>query len=161
MKKFKDHTVKQYLDALSIKVPVPGGGSAAALSAAIGVGLISMVANYSKGKSSSKRVELRIKSILQKSEKIRKRLLALVDLDAEAYMKVVESRKASDKVKKAALKKAAGVPLEVSKLCYSAIQLTPFLVKEGNKYLVSDVEVAVELLFSAYKSALINVRINK
>src|SRR3990167_6578093 len=128
MKKYKDHTLQEYLDVLSKKTPVPGGGSAAALTAATGAALVSMVANYSKGKGKSKHVDAKIRSILKESEKIRKRLLVLVDLDAQVYLAVVNSRGASPAVKKRALQKAAKVPGEVCRWCYQTIQLTPYLV---------------------------------
>ncbi len=146
---------------MSKKTPVPGGGSAAALTAATGAALISMVANYSRGKSKSKRIEDKISSILKQNEKIRKRLLALVDLDAQAYLGVVKARTASPQVKKRASMKAAKVPHEVCQLCYEAIQLTSYLVKNGNQYLVSDIEVAVEMLQAAFNAAHINVEINQ
>ncbi|MCK5581017.1 MAG: cyclodeaminase/cyclohydrolase family protein [Candidatus Omnitrophica bacterium] len=161
MKKYKSHTLKEYLDVLASRNPTPGGGSAAALTASTGVALIAMVARYSLGKGASKAVEKRIEKILEKSEAFRKRLLECVDLDAQAYLKVVAARKGTAREKKAASRQAQKVPLEVSKLCCKAVDLTPFLVEKGNKYLVSDVEVAVELLLAAYKSAMINVKINQ
>ncbi len=160
MKKLKNHTLTQYVDILSQKVPVPGGGSAGALTGALGVALIEMVANYSLGRSKQKRVENRIEKILEQSRQIRLELLELVDLDAEAYLKVVNTRHASAKEKKAALKGACDVPKRVAQLCYKAIRLTPFLVKQGNKYLVSDIEVAIEMLLASYNSAVINIKVN-
>jgi len=147
-----------------MRTPTPGGGSAAALTAALGVSLLSMVANYSKGKSASRFVENKINQLLKANEKSRKRLLELVDLDAQAYLKVVRTRKSeqsSPAVRQKALKSARQVPLEVSKICYQSIQQAPFLVAKGNKYLLSDVEVAVEFLFAAFSSAMINVRVNQ
>ena len=161
MKKYRDYTLKEYLNSLSMRAPVPGGGSAAALSGALGAALISMVANYSIGRKHSANVEVKIKKILADSERIRKRLLVLVDLDAQAYLKVVATRKAKVAARKAALKRARAVPLEACQLCYSAVQLTPFLVKEGNPYLLSDVQVAIDLLWAAYQSAMANVRANQ
>src|SRR5690349_13823201 len=120
MKPYKHHTLKEYLQQLSLKTPVPGGGSAAALAGALGAALISMAANYSLGKNSSKGVEKNIKTILSKNEKIRKRLLELVDLDAQAYLAVVKTRQGSDLQKKNARKRARTVPFEVAKLCYEA-----------------------------------------
>ena len=134
MKKYKNFTIKEYLNVLSGKEPVPGGGSATALTAALGVGLITMVANYSKGKSNSKAVEKKIQKILMESRKMKKRLLELVDLDAQAYMGIVKAKKGSAKEKNAAEKKAKNVCSEVCKLSYKAVQLTPFLVIKGNKY---------------------------
>lgn len=154
-KRLKNHTIDQYLKVLSQKRPTPGGGSAAALTGASGAALLSMVANYSLGKSKSKAIERRIERTLDKSEEIRLRLLELVDLDADAYMKVVKARGLSLRERQAADKVATQVPLEVGRLCYKAVQLAPFLAEKGNKYLVADVEIAVELLSSAYHSALI------
>ncbi len=96
-----------------------------------------------------------------KSEILRKRFLELVDLDAQAYLEFVKARKADEATKALAKKRACDVPLEVARLCYEALDLAPYLVLEGNKYLVSDVEVALEMLSSAYKSAMFNVRINQ
>lgn len=161
MKKFKNFTVKEFSDMLSKKTPVPGGGSVAALCAVDAAGLLSMVANYSLGKTSNKRVEAGLKKTLAKSEVLRKRFLDLVDLDAQAYLMVVKARSGTVQQKRAAKKGAAAIPKEVAKLCRQALELAPILVKDGNPYLVSDVEVAIELLFAAYKSAMINVRVNQ
>ena len=136
LKKFKNHTLKEYLDVLSKKTPVPGGGSAAALVAAAGVALLSMVASYSKGKCRTKAVENKIKKIHQQTEAMRKRLLELVDLDAKAYEKVVKARKKPASARKKALKEAGRVPLEVCRLCYKAVGLASYLAKNGNKNLI-------------------------
>ncbi len=161
MKKYKNHTVSQYLEQLSLRVPAPGGGSAAALVGALGAALISMVANYSLSKKNPKPSDSRIKALLLKSEKLRKRLLELVDLDAQAYLGVVKTRQASEAVKQRALKKACDVPREVCRLCLSAVELTPFLVKNGNRHLMSDIKVALELLTAAFDSALLNIETNQ
>ena len=161
MRKLKDHTVEKYLCLLSDKTPTPGGGSASALTAAVGAALITMAANYSIGKSGSKVVDRRLRKIVEQSVKIRDRLIELIDLDAEAYQNVVAARRADEKIKKAALRQAAKVPAEVAKLCYKAVSLAPYLVEKGNVNLISDVQIAIEMLFSSYKSAMINVEINR
>ena len=161
MKKYKDSTLKEYLNALSAKIPVPGGGSAAGLVGSLGASLLSMVANYSLNRNQPQETEKKIKNIFSQSEKIKKRLLALVDLDAQAYMKVVKARQSSPKIKQAALSGAREVPREVCSLCYQAIELTPFLVEKGNPALQSDVEVALEFLLAAFNAAKINVEINQ
>jgi len=158
---FKDKTLQEYLDQLSRREPVPGGGSAAAYTAAMAVGLISMVTNYSIGrKANTKDVEKKLAKILVQSEPIRLRLLELTSLDSEAYMKVTAARALDKKAQKQAAKEAKAVPQEICKLCYKAVLLTPYLAEKGNPYLLSDVEVALELLMSAFYGARIMVRIN-
>ena len=158
---FKDKTLHEYLDQLSRREPVPGGGSAAALTAAMAVGLISMVTNYSLGrKANTKAVEKRLSQILAKSEPIRLRLLELTSRDSEAYLKVSAARSLDKKSQRQAAKEAKAVPQEICKLCYKAVLLTPYLADKGNPYLLSDVEVALELLMSAFNGARIMVRVN-
>ena len=158
---FKNKTLQEYLDQLSRREPVPGGGSAAALAGAMAAGLISMVTNYSIGrKVNTKAVEKRLAKILAQSEPIRLRFLELASIDSEAYLKVSAARVLDKKAQKLAAKEAKAVPLEVCKLCYKAVQLTPYLAEWGNPYLLSDVEVALELLMSAFNGARIMVRVN-
>ena len=161
MMNYHEKTLKEYLDVLAAKTPVPGGGSAASLVGALGAALISMVAQYSLGKNKPPSIEKKIEDILLQSESIRGRFLELVDLDAEAYLNVVKSRKADPEVKKEALRKAREVPMEVCRLCFQAVTLTPFLVKNGNQFLLSDVRVALEMLLAAFNASLVNVEINQ
>ncbi len=155
MKKFKSHSLKDYLSVLSSKNPVPGGGSAAALAGALGAGLIGMVTHYSIGKGRSSSDEKKFKKILRESQQIQNKLLDLVDKDAQAYLKVVKIRKSNARAKRRAQIESRRVPARVCELCYKAVELTPFLVLKGNKYLISDVQAAVELLLASFKAAFI------
>lgn len=161
MKSFRNYSLSEYSRVLSLKVPAPGGGSAAALTAALGAALLSMVANYSLGKTNSRLKERKVKASLKTSEHLRKRFLALVDEDARAYLNFVKIRGASAAKRAAARRKACEVPLEVCKLCYKAVQLSPVLVRYGSRYLISDVHVALELLTAAFNAARVNVEINR
>jgi formiminotetrahydrofolate cyclodeaminase len=153
-KKFKDSALREYLNLLAERIPAPGGGSAAALVAACGASLICMVAQYSIGRGKPARIEKRLQGVCQKAEKIRERMLELVDLDAEAYMAVVRARKGTVKDQEKANKLAAAVPAELGKLCRESVDLLNDLVEHGNPNLVSDVEAALDMLFAAYNSAM-------
>jgi formiminotetrahydrofolate cyclodeaminase len=144
---YKENSIKKYLDDLAAKLPAPGGGSAAALNAAMGVSLISMVVNFSIGKPKYAQYENELKKILGKSENLREQFLNLVDLDVAAY-------------KSKNLRDALGVPFMVCRLCFEGIKLCPALIKKGNINLISDVAVAAILLESAFTSAYFNVEIN-
>jgi len=144
---YNESSLKQYLNDLAAKLPAPGGGSAAALTAALGASLISMVLNFTIGKPKYAQYEEELKEVFSKSEKLRAQFLNLVDLDVEAF-------KAKD------IRQALGVPLEVCRLCFESIMLCPPLIKKGNVNLISDVAVAAILLESGFTSAYFNVEIN-
>lgn len=144
---YKDETLKKYLDDLSGRLPAPGGGSAAALNAAMGAALISMVINFTLGKPKYARYEGELKVMLEKSEKLRGEFLNLVDLDVVAY-------------KTKNIRDALKVPFMVSRLCFEGIKLCPPLIKKGNINLISDVAVAAGFLESAFASANFNIEIN-
>ncbi len=144
---YKEESLKKYLDDLAARLPAPGGGSAAALTAGLGASLISMVVNFTIGKPKYAGFEKELKATLDKSEKLREEFLRLVDLDVTAY----ESGNVRD---------ALDVPFMHSRLCFEAIKLCPPLVSRGNVNLVSDVAVAAVLLESAFASARFNVEIN-
>ena len=158
---FKNQTLQKYLDQLASREPVPGGGSAAALTSALGAGLISMVVHYSLGKNKSAIVEKEFKKTLKKSEAIRKELLDLAEIDSQAYLNLMKSWKQDFKAQQIAKTKARQAPEKVCRLSSQAIELTPFLVSFGNPHLLSDVQVAIELLLAGYSSAIIMVKINQ
>jgi formiminotetrahydrofolate cyclodeaminase len=144
---YKDSSLQQYLDDLAARLPAPGGGSAAALNAAMGAALISMVVNFTLGKPKYAAYEKELKEILAKSEKLRAGFLDLVDKDVIAY----QSKNMRD---------ALDVPFMICRLCFEAAKLCPPLIKKGNLNLISDVAVAVILLESGFSAARFNVEIN-
>jgi len=144
---YKDESLKKYLDDLAARLPAPGGGSAAALTAGLGVALISMVVNFSVGKPKYARFLEELKAVLEKSEKLKEEFLRLVDLDVTAY----ESKNIRD---------ALDIPFMVCRLCFEGIKLCQPLLTKGNVNLISDVAVAAILLEAAFSSAYYNVEIN-
>ncbi|PIQ88872.1 MAG: hypothetical protein COV72_06235 [Candidatus Omnitrophica bacterium CG11_big_fil_rev_8_21_14_0_20_42_13] len=152
---YKNTSIKKYLDDLAAKKPAPGGGSAAALSCALGCALLSMSANFSIGKEKYKKYEKELKGILAKSENYRKRFLELADLDVRAYSAYAKAK--DKKVKVKAKKYSQQVVKEISSLSYKAVQLCPALAEKGNAYLINDVLAGAELLNAGFNSALVNI----
>ncbi|MCU0666624.1 MAG: cyclodeaminase/cyclohydrolase family protein [Candidatus Omnitrophica bacterium] len=144
---YKDASLVKYLDDLSAKLPAPGGGSAAAMNAALGASLISMVINFTLGKPKYAKYESELKKIFAHSEKARQEFLRLVDLDVIAY----SSKNLRDSL---------NVPFMLSRLCCELIKVCPVLVKKSNQNLISDVAVAAIMLESGFMSACFNVEIN-
>ncbi len=145
--KYKNQSLTKYLNDLAARLPAPGGGSAAALNAAMAASLISMVVNFTLGKPRYAVFAKELKTILTQSKELRKNFLDLVDLDVSAYQ-------SKDR------RKSLAVPLRLARLCCQAAKLCPPLIKKSNVNLISDVAVAVVLLESAFTAACFNVEIN-
>lgn len=156
-----EDSLKKYIDDLSAKLPAPGGGSAAALTATLGVSLILMVLNYTVGKEKYKKFEEELNPALVKAKDLKKKLAILIDKDVEAYKKVSLTFSSKDgTIKEKSLKDAAGVPIEICNCSYEAMKLCHKVMDKTNKNLISDIAVAAEFLEAAYNSALFNIRIN-
>ena len=155
--------LKDYLDDLAAKKPAPGGGSAAALAAAMGAGLMSMVANYTVGNPMCKDTAERAAIVLSRSEDARRELQALVDRDVEAYSALSKALKEAgndtDRME-SAYKEAVRPPFDVCMITAECLKLCDELVECGNKNLVTDTAIAAILLEGAFFSAKFNVYIN-
>jgi methenyltetrahydrofolate cyclohydrolase len=147
MIKYRTQSLTKYLNDLSARLPAPGGGSAAALNAAMAVSLISMVVNFTLGKPKYAVFQTQLKDILAKSNEFRTDFLNLVDLDVLAYL-------SKD------LRKALDVSLTLARKSYQAAKLCPPLIRKGNLNLISDVGAAAVLLESAFTCACFNAKIN-
>lgn len=162
--------LKEFCNALASKEPAPGGGSAAAMSAAMGIGLTAMVANLTIGKKKYAQFDEVMKDILAKSAKLQEELVAAIDNDTAAYngvSAVFAMPKETDEEKagraaamEAALKAATLVPFEVMGLCDAALTLTESAVGRSNTNCASDLGVAAVTLGAAMKGAWMNVLIN-
>ena len=75
-----------FLESLASKAPVPGGGGAAALVGAAGVALGNMVGSLTVGKKKYAAVEADVRTLNARAEALRRRLEALVQADAEAFL---------------------------------------------------------------------------
>ena len=159
-----------FLDELSSSAPAPGGGSAAALSGALGAALVSMVCNLTLGKKKYAEVQEDIESLLEKSEALRKELTDLLEEDVKAYTAYSQAAKMPRQTEEqkaeratamqAALKGATDVPLRIAEAAVKVMYLCRPAAEKGNVWAVSDAGVAVLLAEAALRSAALNVLIN-
>ena len=168
--KMTDKSVKTFLDELASNAPAPGGGSVAALSGALGAGLISMVCNLTLGKPKYTAVENDISAILKKSESLREELTDLIQADIKAYIELNhtmkmprdtdEQKAVRTKAMDKALKAATDVPMKVAEACVSVMALCPDTAAKGNSNALSDVGVGILMAEAGLRSAALNVLIN-
>jgi glutamate formiminotransferase/formiminotetrahydrofolate cyclodeaminase len=162
--------IKEFLSELASSSPAPGGGSVAALSGALGSALSSMVCNLTIGKEKYQKNEQEILKNLQKIEKIRYKLIDLIDLDTNAFNDVMKAFKmpknTEEEIEKRkesiqnGYKKAAKIPFETAKTCYEILDIAHILSQKGNKNSITDVAVSALMVNTAVKSAILNVKIN-
>lgn len=145
-KKIVQSTLKDFLDDLGAKKSAPGGGSAAALSGALGIGLVQMVANFSLSD------DKQISQILLKAGKIKKDFIELIDEDAKSVSIFFDKNGSSLKRKKAK-QMMRKIPVAICKKCEQGLKLIPYLMKKGNKNLLSDLKIARILLQAGAKGA--------
>jgi len=167
---YVDGTIKAFLDKLATSSPEPGGGSVAAMTGALGAGLVSMVASLTVGKEKYAGVQAEIQSLLAASEQVRADLQVLVQRDTEVYGAVAEAMKLPrdteqqkaerDATMQVALKEAAKVPLTIAEQSLKVAELSLTGAEIGNVNAVSDAGVAVLLADAAAQSAALNVKIN-
>ena len=168
--KLTDQPVSALLAAIRDPRPTPGGGSAAALAAAVGTSLLTMVAAMPKHRAASEEDVERLLAAGRRCRDLSQRLESLVDEDSAAYDAVIaayrlprtseEERAERHRQIQAALRAAAEAPLDVMRRCGEAIEAAATVARFGNPNASSDIGVALELLLAAGRGARLNVEIN-
>lgn len=163
-------SLEQFSAELASSSPAPGGGSASALTGAIAASLSSMVANLTVGKKGYEESSEEMIHVAQAAEKLRKRLLCLIDTDADSFndflaaMKLpketLEEKLARNQKIQQALKTSALVPMEVADISFGIFELADQALEKGNSNAVTDALVSAMLARTAVLGALLNVRIN-
>jgi len=159
-----------FIDELAAPTPTPGGGSAAAFSAAMGAGLISMVAGLTLGKKKYAEVEAQMQAIRVHAEKLREELTYAVEDDAgafEAVMGAYRLPKDTDEEKTArtasiqsATLNAAHVPMHIAEDAVKVMELALLCVESANANAISDAASAATMAKAGLTAAGYNVRIN-
>ena len=163
-------TIEGFLEVLSSKEPVPGGGGASALAGALGNALGQMVANLTIGKKKYADVEAEIKELLGRMQKLQAAFVTLADRDAQVFAplaqcyslpSLTEEEKASkEKVMEERLLDASFVPLEIMEHAVAMLGILEILGDKGSRLAVSDVGVGVQFIRASLLGAVMNVYIN-
>ena len=159
-------TIEGFLEVLSSKEPVPGGGGASALAGALG----QMVANLTIGKKKYADVEAEIKELLERMQKLQAAFVTLADRDAQVFAplaqcyslpSLTEEEKAyKEKVMEERLLDASFVPLEIMEHAVAMLGILEILGDKGSRLAVSDVGVGVQFIRASLLGAVMNVYIN-
>lgn len=167
---FTTYTCEDFVDILSTKAPVPGGGGASALVGALGTALGNMVGSLTVGKKKYADVEEDIIALKEKADVLQKELLHLVEEDARVFEplskaygmpKDTEEEKAEKaRVMEIVLKDACSVPMEIMRKCCESIDLIEEFAAKGSIIALSDAGVGAAFCKAALLGASLNVFIN-
>lgn len=162
--------LRHFVNELSTDSPAPGGGSAAALCGALSAALSSMVSHLTVGRKGYERVQREVKQLAVEAQALMDALLEAVDLDSEAFNKVMEAHRLPKKTEEqaaerdreveAATREATLVPLGVLDKSIGLLKLAKKVARLGNKNSLSDAGVAGLTAQAAAEGAYYNVRIN-
>ena len=160
----------KFLEKIAAGTAAPGGGSVAALNAALAASLTEMVANLTVGKKGYEAAEKDMREIAARASELRKKLAKDIDNDAAAYNEVLKAfRMAKDSEKdkdrrtaaiQASFKNAALVPLGVARDAIRIMELAGKVVRKGNKNAAIDGAVGTLAARAAARGALYNVKAN-
>lgn len=165
-----DKSCNMFIDELASSAPVPGGGSASALTAAIGMALGSMVGELTTGKKGYEQYENEISELLFKSGELIDEFRNLVQLDIDSFSRLSEAYKLpkstdEESVYRAeeiqtSLLGAAKAPILIVEACVKALKLLDSYSLIGNKNLLTDAGTGTAICLAALKGARLNALIN-
>ena len=149
-------SLRGFLDLTASAQPTPGGGSCAAIAAALSAALIEKVA------CKAQKRHHRAASLVTQARAVRLRVTRAVHADAQAYLRVVmTSRRKDRRAMRRALEAAMAVPQGVAHDARMLGRLSQRLLALSSPVWRSDVECAHDLALASERSARGFVRANQ
>jgi formiminotetrahydrofolate cyclodeaminase len=165
-----DLSLTDYLARTASGDPLPGGGSSAALNAALAAALTEMVARLTIGRKNFEAVDSEMRAVADQAAALRQKLTRDIDRASNAYTQVLEASRlpkstAPEKAARAlaiqdAFRQAALVPLGVARDALQAMTLGRQVIARGNPNAASDGAAGVLAARAAVRTAAYNVKIN-
>lgn len=165
-----DMNMNEFLNVLSSKEPVPGGGGACGYVAAVGMSLGNMVLALTTGKKKYAEYQDEIEKLIVRANDLTKELAECMDKDAKAFKPLLEAYglpkdtdeqlKHREEVMEKALIAASEAPLSMMEVIVEAIGLIDRISVIGSRLAISDAGVGVQMCKAALNGASLNVYIN-
>ena len=163
---FTQNSCREFVSVLASSAPVPGGGGAAALVAAIGTALGNMVGSLTVGKKKYADVEAEIVALKTRCDALQTEFLDQVPADAEGFEPlsraygIPKDDPTRDQVLEEATLVACRVPVRIMELCCEAIDAIAVFAAKGSRLAVSDAGCGAACVKGALQAASLNVFIN-
>lgn len=163
---FAQASCTEFVTVLASNAPVPGGGGASALVAAIGTALGNMVGSLTVGKKKYADVEEEIIALKTKCDALQKELLDQIELDAKGFEPLAKAygipkdNPDRDKILEEATMVACRVPMKIMELCCESLDAIEVFAAKGSRLAVSDAGCGAVCVKAALQAASLNVFIN-
>jgi formiminotetrahydrofolate cyclodeaminase len=145
---FRDAGLKEFLDAVPARTPAPGGGSVAAIVAALAAGLTAMAARFAPD-DWERRAE-----IVGRAEELRVRVETLADADADAYGAFMAERTPEN------VDRIIAIPFELTEIAAEIAELAALVAAEGNPNVTGDAAAGADIAAAVASVGARLVRIN-
>ncbi|MCM8772538.1 MAG: cyclodeaminase/cyclohydrolase family protein [Candidatus Omnitrophica bacterium] len=156
---FLENPLKNYIENLSEKTPVPGGGSASALLSCLSSSLLNMVLNYTIGKKGYEKYEDEMKKLREENEKIMKECLNFIEEDSKIYLKIDKNLREKKDCEEF-LRESVFLHLKICENMLKVVNFCEIVAEKGNKNLISDTAISNIFAYSSFLSSKINILIN-
>lgn len=163
-------SLRQFIYSLGSRSSAPGGGSASAAIAAMGVALATMVGWLSYGNKKFEALDAQMRNLIPPLRQAMLDFIPMVDADTSAFSAFMDAKKLPkntpeeqeirDKAMQDGLKASVYIPLNVIKTATKVWNPMVELAKVGNINSKSDLQVGARSLETAVWGAFYNVKIN-
>ena len=163
---FAQASCTEFVTVLASNAPVPGGGGASALVAAIGTALGNMVGSLTVGKKKYADVEAEIIALKAKCDSLQKDLLDQIAADAKGFEPLAKAYgiPKDDPNRGQILEDgtvvACQVPMKIMELCCESLDAIQVFAEKGSRLAVSDAGCGAVCVKAALQAASLNVFIN-
>ncbi len=164
-----EQKIKEYVAALASAAPTPGGGSASAITALLGISMMEMAVELTKNKKNFASYEAEYSHCLQAWEELKEKIAMGAEEDAFAFSTLMDvykkpfadnEKELRQKMIDDASDHAGRVPLHVARAIVSALRNGEQIANKINPWVLSDLIGGVELSYGALRSVLLNTAIN-
>nr|WP_284236930.1 cyclodeaminase/cyclohydrolase family protein [Paenibacillus glycanilyticus] len=164
-----DSSIHLFLQQAGSSNPTPGGGSVAALIAALGASMTSMVGNLTKGEKFAS-IQQQVAGVIRTMNHLTEQCEELLHADIRSFNQYMDALKLpkrtdeekllrSEAIQKAAIR-AIEVPLRLMEICRTGMSSTYSIAETSNKNVISDLGIGAILFEAAAQSALLTIEIN-
>ncbi|MEW9701983.1 cyclodeaminase/cyclohydrolase family protein [Paenibacillus sp. SI8] len=164
-----DQSIRDFIQQAGSSAPTPGGGSVAALVAALGASMTAMVGNLSQG---DKFVDVheQIAAAIRVMNDLTAACEELLASDIAAFQQYMEALRLPKQTAEekdlrsqaiqAATAAAITVPLRLMEVCRDGLRCTLTIAENSNKNVISDLGIGAILFEAAAQSANLTIEIN-